>query len=1047
MALTYVSQVGADEGIMQAAPNTRINESNLFWAQDILFDRPGYLRRRGPFNSKDADALASGEMIAGVSHTNDPSGAWKLCALASDADSSRMVFFDTDGNISGWSWLPFKHPNGSYLFTNTDEQNETIRTTNPMTMMLGRPALNSGSWLSVFTRYGVPTFSSGGYPSFQSLYYWRGGTGIDCYTPSATIGVNTNVEGTGAQYSQHSPIITINTAIDSVISGESPKVTPGMFVFDATPGASGRPYQCIGVVKSVNLSGGTGSITLEHRPMIAHYREANGGTKGFNSADNGVAQIDGVVLHFRNIRGFQHMHGRGLITLASGNVVTSGIEGTDGEGHFAAAKMNQGSWYVYRNSDRAIIGKVDATATISNTQFQLTSGNTKVKLTSDEYVAVPVETTLSSDNVSGVKMLEPSPYYQPRISGKVDDKAAGTSYDESVRTYKDVPGYLTATYAGYQWFGSLGQLGYENQIVFSGYHDPEAVDLSPDAADSIVIPGTNIMRGLATSAAGLVVFMSDNTYIVRGNTRENFSLEVLYPEGCLSATSIVEIGGGVMWAATSGILYFDGASVRNLTKDYLGTYYYDGVRHFDAEADRIYAFVYKNYLFVSFSKWVSSYQSSRFEPVYVNTDAGDAEGQSIEYGGTIYPPETYTDYGYTWDDMLNRRAALTYDQVVNDYPFVSFAVYLPAGSITTMANFSFTGAGFVDAVSADNTNQLNYDKSWVAVNARKIVNSEFIPGKPVNKVTNAQYALVSGTPYVAVTYTPATGDIYADSKLVDLVDRNDEAVLSSKTISNYSSGSFRVALGYTPAFPASPTNGQVFTDSAGLVWIYSSSVWKVRDVVGLIIPEYKISNFGLFVGLDNMLDIKTNDYDDYISLSDRWPGPDMYFQTKVYTVGDPVLKKWFQRLFVSMLIKGGAVRIDMLDYENNDFITTQAKQRNWVLLPEVLYSWNSVEQTQLSNIINIGNTTNPDGFTGVLWDAVEDYAVNNSYLTWDELLFPAFERRMKKFSLRTNALGYQFYQLNRWKPTDSSRAAIIKPKRVETDAWSIGFKPLRTGRQ
>lgn len=1017
MALTFVNQIGADGGIMQSAPNTSISENNLVWAQDVLFDRPGFIRRRGPFNAKSTTSLGSGERVSGVTSTSDPSGLWRMCALVSDGDSSRFVFYNTDGTITGHSWLPFKHPNGAYEFTNSIAQNEAIRVDNPMTMMIGRSALGAGSFLSVFTRYGIPAYEEGGYPSFQSLYYWRGGYGVDCYTSSATIGVDANVGGTGAQYAQYSATITINSAIDSAITGESPSVTPGMFVFDADPSVAGRPYQCIGVVKSVSLSAGTGTIVLEKRPLLGHYRETHpsDSSMGFNSADNGVAAITARPLHFRNVRGFQHMHGRGLVSIASGNIITSGLEGTDGEGHFGAARMNEGSWYLYRNSDYALIGKVNGSGSISNTQVELTSGNVKTKLVSDEYVAIKVASTLSSDYhaVTASVTSEPSPYYQARISGRVDDGASGTSDDASVRTFKDVPGYLTTTYAGFQWFGSLGQIGWENQIAFSSFHNPEAVDLSPDAADTIVIPGTNIMRGLATSSAGLIIFMSDNTYILRGNDRTNFSLEVLYPEGCLSATSIVEVGGGVIWASSSGMLYFDGASVRNLTQDSLGTYYYDGVRFFDAEADRIYAFLYKNYLFVHFSKWQSSYEFKRYEPVYVNTAAGDAENTNITINGVTYPPSTYLNYGYSWDDMVNRRAALTYEQINNSLPFVTFALYLPTGALTSMSNFEFVGAAFVDSVNATAENQLNYDKSWVAVNARKKTNAgEWIPNKSVNVVTGLSDIGSS----VRVTFNTTASDAFANGDIVDLVDRNDDTVVSSVTISNFT----------------------VINASSARFDYTAASV--PTGVVGVVKPEYVTFNRGAFVGLDNMLDVETNDYDDFVTLAARWPGPDMYFQTKVYTVGDPVLKKWFQRLMVNMLIKGGAVRIDMIDYEDNDFITTQVKQRNWALFPEALYTWNAVESTQFAQITNTGNP--------VSWSSVEAYAtLGGRSLSWDDLLFPAFERRTKKFSLRAPALGYQFYQLNRWKPAEGSTASILKPKRVECDAWSIGFKPLRTGRQ
>ena len=1032
MSLTYVNQIGADGGIAQSAPNTAISESNLVWAQDVLFDRPGFIRRRGPFNEKAlTTSLASGEMIMGVTSTLDPNGEWRLCALVGDESTSRFVFIDASSNLNGYSWLPFKHPNGSSLFANTTAQNETIRASNPMTMFVGRPALSEGAFLSVFSYYGVPIFSdSSQYPRFQSLYYWRGGHGIDCYIPGngSSSGASIAVEGSAAT-SQLASTITITGASLDVATNGTPRVTPGMFVFDADPSVAGRPYQCIGVVKSVDSETAPTQIILEKKPMLAH------DTSVFTGATSTVSAYNFKTLHFRNVRGFQHLHGRGLVTLASGAVVTSGLEGTDAEGHFGAAKFNEGEWYVYRNSDNSIIGKVDPAGALSNTQFTLTGSTVKVKLTSDEYVAVKKATVLSSDlnttNVSGSRWaLDPSPYYQARISGRVDDAAAGTSYDASTRTFKDAPGVFTTTYAGYQWFGSLGQRGYENQIVFSAYHNPESVDLSPDAADSIVIPGNNIMRGLATSSAGLIIFMSDNTYILRGNNRSNFSLEILYPEGCLGAGSIVEIGGGVMWASPSGILYFDGASVRNLTNNQLGTYYYDGVKHFDANSDRIYAFVYKNYLFMRFSKWDSAYSFKQYEPVYINTFAGDTEGSSITYNSVVYPTSTYTSQGYTWNDMINRRAALTYDRIINTIPFVTFGIYLPTGGITTFSNFEFTGAAFVDSVNALSSSDLNYDKAWVSVNARKTRNSAYDSNKPANQVTST-----TGTGTVTVSFIPnrdaTTGDVtdvWANGDLVDLLDRNDDPLVSSVIIGSLSL----------------PGSGTPLTTPATFTYAGNAT----SGVVAMNKPEFKVNNKGLFTGLDQMLDLVTNDYDDYIGLATRYPGPNMYFQTKIYTVGDPVIKKWFQRLMVNMLIKGGAVRIDMLDYENNDYITTQVKERNWMLLPEVLYTWSKAQDSLFAEIVNKGNSVNADGFVGVTWSDVEAYATSGGgSISWNDIFFPAFERRNKRFSLRTNALGYQFYQLNRWKPAESSTAAILKPQRIETDAWSIGFKPLRSGRQ
>ena len=49
--LTFVNQVGAPDGINQAGPGTFIPESFVRWAQDVLFDRAGLLRRRAPFKN------------------------------------------------------------------------------------------------------------------------------------------------------------------------------------------------------------------------------------------------------------------------------------------------------------------------------------------------------------------------------------------------------------------------------------------------------------------------------------------------------------------------------------------------------------------------------------------------------------------------------------------------------------------------------------------------------------------------------------------------------------------------------------------------------------------------------------------------------------------------------------------------------------------------------------------------------------------------------------------------------------------------------------
>ena len=110
------------------------------------------------------------------------------------------------------------------------------------------------------------------------------------------------------------------------------------------------------------------------------------------------------------------------------------------------------------------------------------------------------------------------------------------------------PGIYNSTYAGRQWFASFNTTNntydkYINRVVFSSPDNGENINLAPDASDSIIIPGQEYIRGIAGSTSGLLVFVASKTYIIRGTDRSNFSLEELYPDGCISAPSIVQVGG------------------------------------------------------------------------------------------------------------------------------------------------------------------------------------------------------------------------------------------------------------------------------------------------------------------------------------------------------------------------------------------------------------------------------------------------------------------------------------------------------------------------
>ena len=896
--LTYVNQVGAVEGMNQAAPGTLIPESFLRWSQDVLFDRAGLIRRRGPFASLLAsihapDTAGDNERVVGVFSTLNPVNERVVGVLINNNTMTKVLYY----KVSGSSYAAQTYGSDlGYLF----EANSSVD---------AKAALGGGSWIGIVEKYGVTDNNSG---NRQALYYWRGGCGL---------------EGTKTTHASTS----VNTASTTISIPSTTGLTSGMFVYADT-------NKYIGVIKTVDAS----SITLEKLPFK-------------QTAFTGT----GITLTFKNIRPYMHRHGRGLITKtdASGSGahdIISGDIGTSGEGHFAAASLK--GYNLYRASDNAWIGLVSSIyggdSTKANKVLALdTTAHSTFTMSADEYIAI---------------------YHAAEASALAVNRTAfstgNTPSSNSGGTNTAFTGVFNATYAGLQWFGCMGVAGETNRIVFSASHDPEAVDLSKDSGDTIVIPGVQQMRGIASSNSGLVVLMEDKTYLLRGNTRSNFSLELLFPEGCICNSSIVETGGGVIWASRAGILYYDGATVRNLTANNLGVYYSDGVTGFDPNADICTGFIYRDYVFFHFTKWSSKYSMTRYEPVYAGqwaTSAVNDASNSLVDAATSAAPglagvswRDFSDDDISWEDISSAvNTPIGHDYEDEQLTSITMAVYLPTNAVTTISNLPFRGATFDDG-------------------------------------TLGLKALVGVT-------RAAVGE---DGTRVDLYN------------------------------------------------------------------------------IDTMLDTLTDGEDVALSVGSPRKGPDLFMQTKHYSVGDPVLKKWFQRTMLNVLLQRGAIRVDFVDAEDNDaFDVYNLKHKNWEIFKEKGLTWSLVEDTILpklnspnastwinlehpdypnaifkgvvaavANLPSVGNTINDayivsaDNALYVWFGGTPSWQKNEINYSWLTLLFADYERQTKRFSLRQSSIGFRLYQLNNYRELYQTTAT--RPQNIQVDAWNIGFKPLRGGR-
>ena len=710
MSLEFTSVPPVPRGMNLAGPPLFIDDAYCRWMQDVLVDRPGQTRMRGPLTHWYTGGTPAGHQGLGAADTITPDGNWRGAVFntgSSTTDglypssSGEMNVFKNDATLAGTVTLPFK-------FNTVWDSGNNRWISN--TIIDAKPALGGGVWIGVTDEYGVLTDATN---SKQALMLWRGG-GKEAYeTPTAA-----------STYTNNSNTITSVASADSLIDS-------GMFVFDTTTSDDRGKGRYLGVVSSVS---GT-TVTLE-KPVI--YTSITAGSETSRQ------------LSFTSVRGFIHQHGRGVATTDGGQYITSGRLGSDAEGLFGAARVTIGTSganhtvYAYRYSDHKFIGEIKYNGTVSNTQVQMEAATFSTTagdfLTDDNYFIIRNDTDLhlsgQDDDTTKYSMLASQRIHDSQttlpntvattgtagtgttatltvdshtfivgntitVSGVVPAGYNGTyvvtaatsttiSYVNATTggqstagtissgVYTPIPGIFNSTYANRQWFASVGNTAvksdkFVNRVMFSGTDNPENVNLSPDASDSIVVPGREAIRGIAGSVAGLLVFVENKTYIIKGTNRQNFSLEELYPDGCLCTSSIVQVGGGVIWAGKSGIYYYDGVTVRNFTNQALGIFYTDGVHAFNATTDRIYAFVYNNYLIINFTKWQQSYALNRYQAI--NQDSSDSNAII-----TLSNNEDYT------------RLVPT---------SITFNIFLPTGAIGTLSNF--TPRGFLNTSSASDT--------------------------------------------------------------------------------------------------------------------------------------------------------------------------------------------------------------------------------------------------------------------------------------------------------------------------------------------------------
>jgi hypothetical protein len=1007
MSLEFTSVPPVPRGMNLASPPLFIDDAYCRWMQDVLVDRPGQIRMRGPLTHWYMGGTPAGHQGLGAADTITPDGNWRGAAFVTGSSTTNgaypssaglMYVFNKDAGLVGTVTLPFK--------LNTVWSSATNHWTNN-TIIDAKPALGGGVWIGITDEYGV---SIDGTNSKQALMLWRGGGKAAYETPTAA-----------STYTNNSKTITsvanANTLIDS-----------GMFVFDTTTSDDRGKGRYLGVVSSVS---GT-TVTLE-KPVI--YTSIAAGSETNRK------------LSFTSVRGFIHQHGRGVATTDGGQYITSGRLGSDAEGLFGAARVTIGTSganhtvYAYRYSDHRFIGEVKFEGTVSNTQVQMEAGTFSTTasdfLKDDNYFILRNDVDL---NVSGI--TNDTTRYSMLASQRIYDSQTTTISSE---LYTPIPGIFNSTYANRQWFASVGDTAvnsdkFVNRVVFSGTDNPENINLSPDASDSILVPGREAIRGIAGSVAGLLVFVENKTYIIKGTNRQNFSLEELYPDGCLCTSSIVQVGGGVIWAGKAGIYYYDGVSVRNFTNESLGIYYTDGVATFNATTDRIYAFVYNNYLIINFTKWQQSYALNRWQA----TNQNSADSSAII---TINNNEDYTRLTPT---------------------SITFNIFLPTGAIGTLSNF--TPRGFMNTASSSNT------KGIMVMNERATADTTGAP------TSNKGHLLDLSTIFTEIIDTvtidslvsndsnrsssdivKAGPDFYLETKqynfnettlrkwwrkilfslsinngfmMTEMFDINNNSLVDSVTFKSYTG----------------TTADSVLLTLSGSVYPYTTTkAFTVNDASDLAVSDYlklthsksvtnKVSN-----GTTATLTVANHGLSIGDSVVVNLDGVDNLDGLKVITAVTTNTFSYASTVTVGSTAVTGTASISIYGYvvsKNSNNIVFRLTEKT---ATGTHTAWSIVREPTT-------NTTDESGYfiipsTTLTWGYYEEIDLSwldleGSSLTWAEYFGNKTIRYSKWLGIRQNSLGFRFYSLRGYNENGVSTI----PELVNVNDWVFGLKPLRKGR-
>lgn len=953
-ALQEAAFTGLNGGLNLALPAYELQDNECRYLQDALLDYQGLIRRRGPVTPLVGMPTFT-EKGQGLMGTLNPAGAYRLAVLTGTNSSGFFkMFSDNYSSLTSFDW-PF------YVFAEP--------ASNPYRLVDIKPVLNGGVGFGVSSSYGrIPAPDT---TNNQTFAFWMGankptystGTvaltrGSPTVTGSGTLWAANAVPGhflfvtietgslTGGVFKAFVGVVkSVNSDTSITLTGPSPYGTAAGAAYDLQP-VRGFNYK---VAKGrITTTTASTTVTGATTKFISQYMDEvlstqNGTTTSGSPIITGLTSTSGMLRGMR-VQGTNIPAGSIIVTIDSGTQITIN---NNASGSGTVSLSFKYGWNLYRASDMTWIGRV---STVNNEISITLAANATVALNNERFVALK------------------SAFGQYTSTSPDLGTLGNLSSFSTISRHK--VGFLTANYAGRQWYANNGsELETLSRVWFSETNDPEAVDISSFDGDYInaysSVETDTPIKALVPAYNGLVVIKENEAFAITGSSPSTFSLKKIYDDGTLSGMSAAAYAGGVIWAGREGILYYDGIQTQNITQAKLGDYYKNALRLFDPNTYRMWATVVREHYFLFIENYdpsVAVIKGSKSQtPTAITLVINMVTGAmnfwtNIAFRGAV---ETPADTGKKTLFVLNDTSK--------------------ANIVDASELFDTSGR---DAFLCDGTGYFREDVG---------ITTAFN--------TSLQNILASANNKSFSQITPPSNGAIESISVRMWVQTDGTATKLKAGVYSDSSGSPNALLGTSAEVTLDGVDDdqgtwRQFNFTTPIAVSADTPVWiGVIQDTGTCVIRYGTTGT-LSAGIKRAADTYSDGFENPFGTIDstangqlvayatiRSAGPDFYLESKKYHMGNPMIKKLFKQLALTYMVQGDSLKLDTV--LGNQSIGRTARSE----FPQTVYTWQQL---------------------GLLFNTWDD--LSNQFPTWDSLVNANFRPRRIKFLKRSQMLSFRLYQ-------------------------------------